>query len=257
LVRAVDVNIEPGKRYRYRMRIKMVNPNYKNANVASPEYKEAETLESENWKELDQIVSVPQETFYYAVDEAQGANRNEKKQIPPDSAQAELWKATLTPDQVAMQFHRFVEGTPRSRKDPEPVPVGEWTVADRVLVARGEYVGRRVKVDLPIWIYTRNAFILPAEEKSRLSRRVKTGIDVEFGQENSENNLILVDFEGGRINIPSSKADDICPIEVLMLSPDGKLLARNSLNDTKDDERIKRREKVLKRVQEVREGKQE
>jgi hypothetical protein len=257
LVRVVDVNVEPGHRYHYRLRVRMANPNYKRDDVASPEYKEAESLVSEGWAELRQTVSVPQESFSYVVDEAQGVNLREKRQIPAESAQAELWRNNPNPDQVVMQFQRWLEWTARSRKDAELVPVGDWTLADRVLVTRGEYIGRKVKVDIPIWIYTRNAFILPNEDKSGKTRvgRVKTGIDVDFGEENPESNLILVDFEGGRVNIPSSKADDTCPIEVLMLSPDGKLLARNSLKDTNDGARQKRRDEVLKRVQEVRAGK--
>jgi hypothetical protein len=256
LVRVVDVNIDPDKRYRYRLRVRMANPNYKHEDVASPEYKEAESVVSESWYELKQTVFVPKETFYYVVDEKQSVTRKEMTQIPPESAQAELWKKNANPEQVVMQFHRWVEWTARSRKDAELVPVGDWTIADRVLVARGEYIGRKEKVDIPIWIYTRNAFILPVEnpkEKARL--KVKTGIDVDFGEENPESNLILVDFEGGRVNIPSSKVDDTCPIEVLMMSPDGKLLARNSLKDTNDAARQKRRDEVLKRVQEVRAGK--
>jgi hypothetical protein len=261
LVRVVDtMEIKPGKHYRYRLRVKMANPNYKRKDVASPAYKVDESLESDGWVELKQTLTVPQESFYYAVDEKQGLQRREMMQIPKESAQYRMLNTGPTPpDQVAFQLHRWMETTQRSRKDPDQVPVGEWVLADRVLVARGEYIGRKVNVDLPIWIYSRNAFILPSEERTTRAARARgnTGIDVDFGEENPENNLILVDFEGGRINIPSSKADDICPIEVLMLSPDGKLLARTSLKDANDSERQKRREQVLKRIQEVREGKKE
>ncbi len=259
LVRAVDVNIEPGKHYRYRMKIKMVNPNYKRDDVASPEYKEKETLESKEWFDRIPIVSVPPEQFYYVVDERQGATRRDMLQMPQESAQYELWnQASASPDQVIMQFQRWVESTQRSRKDADIVPIGEWAVADRVYVARGEYVGRPVKVDLPMWIWTRNSFILPEENpKAKRRGRVKTGIYVEFGQENPENNLILVDFEGGRVSSQSPKMDDTCALEVLMLSPDGKLLARNSYKDKEDEQRKKIREHALKRIQEVREWKKE
>jgi hypothetical protein len=258
LARAVDVNIEPGKFYRYRMRIRMANPNYKRSDVASPDYKENEVLESKEWKEIEQTVSVPQETFYFVADEKQGATRNDMRSIPMESAQNELWRTNPGPDQVAMQFQRWVESTQRSRKDTDMVYVGEWAVADRVLVARGEYIGRKVKVDLPIWIYTRNSFILPIENpKDRVRNRVRTGIDVDFGQENPENNMILVDFEGGKVSSQSPKVDDNCALEVLMLSPDGKLLARNNIKDTKDGDRTARREEAMKRIQDVREGKKE
>jgi hypothetical protein len=263
LVRVVDVNIEPGKYYRYRLKIKMTNPNYQRADVASPEYKEKETLESSEWYELPQTVQVPEETFYYVVDEAHGMSLNEiRKTIPWESAQYRLLTARVpspSTEQVAFQFHRWVETTQQSRKDTEQIPVGEWAVADRVFVARGEYVGRKVNIDIPIWKYTQNTFILPAEgnkPSARAGGKVPTGIDVDFGQDPPENNLILVDFEGGnRLAVPNSKATDDCGIEVLMLSPNGKLLARNSAKDTNDEDRKKRRDEVLKRIQSVREGK--
>lgn len=262
LVRVVDVKIEPGKYYQYRLKVKMANPNYERSDVASPEYKVKETLESSEWKELPQIVKVPTEEYFYVVDEAHGKSTREiMRTIPPESAQYKMMRANAPPptgEQVAFQFHRWVETTQQSRKDTEPIPVGEWAVADRVFVARGEYIGRKVRIDIPIWKYTQNMFILPAEEQkpTRGSRgRIPTGIDVDFSQEPPESNLILVDFEGGRVSSQTPKVDDTCALEVLMLSPDGKLLARNSVKDTNDDERKDRRDKVLKRIQDVREGK--
>lgn len=262
LVRVVDVTIEPGKHYRYRLKIKMTNPNYQRPDVASPEYKEKDTLESKEWKELDQTVSVPQESFFYVVDEVTKMSRRDILALPLESAQRRLLdpKHRLAPDhEVALQFHRWVESTRASRKDTDVIPVGEWAIADRVIVSRGEYVGRTVNVDLPIWKYNQNSFILPAEDQKpsrRSGGKVPTGIDVDFGQDPAENNLILVDFEGGRVSMQSPKVDDTCAIEVLMLAPDGKLLARNSVKDTSDKDRTDRREKALGRILDVRLGKE-
>jgi hypothetical protein len=258
LVRVVDVTIEPGKYYRYRLKIKMTNPNYQREDVASPEYKEKETLESSDWYELPQIVTAPPEQFYYVVDETHGLRLSDiRKMVPPESAQYQLLTAkapTPTTEQVPFQFHRWVE-TIQLGKGGEPIPVGEWAVADRVFVARGEYVGRKVNVDIPVWKPTQNAFILPIIESKRPNRKAHTGIDVDFGQDPPENNLILVDFEGGRVTVPNSKTTDDSAVEVLMLSPEGKLLARNNVKDAGDEERKKRREEVMKRIQDVREGK--
>lgn len=263
LVRVVDVTIEPGKHYRYRLKIKMTNPNYQRPDVASPEYKEKETLESKDWKELDQTVSVPPESFFYVVDEAQNVGRAEMQALRlQNSPQYHMLfdKRRPSEDEVVFQFHRWVEQTRTSRKDTDVIPVGEWAVAERVFVSRGEYVGRSVKIDLPIWKYNQNTFILPVEDQNprgRPSRKSATGIDVDFGQDPPENNLILVDFEGGRgLQLPSAKVKDDCAIEVLMLAPNGKLLARNSVKDTKDDDRVKRREKVMGRILDVRLGKE-
>ncbi len=263
LARVVDITIQPGKHYKYRLKVKMTNPNYQRKDVASPEYKEKETLESKDWYELPQTVTVPPETFYYVVDELQGLGARDLaalRVLRNQSAQARLLDPNRRPDhhQVVFQFHRWVEQTRPDRRE-DAIPVGEWAVADRVIVSRGEYVGRTVNVDLPIWKFNQNAFILPVEDQSqrgRSNRRATTGIDVDFGQDPPENNLILVDFEGGRgLQLPNSKIKDDCAVEVLMLSPDGKLLARNSVKDTADKERIDRRNEVLKRIQDVREGK--
>jgi hypothetical protein len=83
---------------------------------------------------------------------------------------------------------------------------------------------------------------------------VPTGVSVSFGHENQDGSeTILVDFEGGRQSI-SKQLDDTSAIEVLLLSPEGKLLTRDSGDDSKDDKRNKRREEYVQRIQEVREG---
>jgi hypothetical protein len=263
LVRLVDVDLAPGKNYQYRVRIRMVNPNYQHEDVASPEYKKAKDLTSKDWYEIKQIARVPPELMYYVVDEKQIASQQEQKEITKKgnpSAQSRLWSANKPSgsDPIVFQFHRWVESTPLN-KDKDIVPVGDWAIADRVFVSRGEYVGRKVRVDLPIWKYSQNAYVLPIEEQKKRNaydRRTFTGLDVDFGFDNSPTeDTILVDFEGGRVFSQSPKMDDTCRTEVLMLSPDGKLLARNSAKDTEDEERVNTRKKVFERIENIRQGK--
>ncbi|HTU17812.1 MAG TPA: hypothetical protein VMG10_07080 [Gemmataceae bacterium] len=261
LMRLVDVNLEPGKSYRYRVRIKMNNPNYKNPNVASPAYKIDKELTSKSWYEIKQVARVPPELKYYVVDEKKEASQQDQRAMHQKryvSAQARMWERNPKPDQVVFQLQRWVESTPLSRRESDVVPVGQWAVADRVFVNRGEYVGQKVRVDMPIWKYSQNAYVLPAEKPEKSTARSRlltpTGIDVDFGFDSSSLDTILVDFEGGRILGPS-KIDDTCRTEVLMLSPDGKLLARNNAKDTADEERKDRRDKVLQRIEDIRQGK--
>jgi hypothetical protein len=266
LVRFVDVTIDPGKSYRYRVKVRMANPNYGRADVASPSYKEGKELESKDWYEVPQTVSVPSELTYYVCDEKQ-LNRNEKH--PADMAIAKLWQSEPSRDrQVVFQLHRWVESNPIIPNG-ELTPVGEWAIADRVLVSRGEFVGQPVKVDVPVWKYTLDSFVLPAEDqKRRVTRTGKapTGVTVNFGTDNADSNTILVDFDGPRhyreFSIPGPdgqpktlKVDDTTGIDVLMLSPEGKLLARNSTADSKDEKRTDRRKQVMDRLAAVREGK--
>lgn len=258
LVRLVDVNLEPGKNYQYRVRIKMNNPNYKRGDVASPEYKREKYLTSKEWFEIPQVAQVPTELKYYVVDERKEATQQEQREIIKKgmTAQSRLWAASkpVGTDPIILQFHRWVETTPINK---DLVPVGSWAIADRVFVSRGEYIGRKVRVDLPIWKVSRNAYVLPADPQKGVSlRKQTTGTDVDFGFDGSpKDETILVDFEGGRVISPTSKEGDFCRTEVLMLSPDGKLLARNSAKDVEDGDRKERREKVFKRIEDIREGK--
>lgn len=261
LVRLVDVNLEPGKSYRYRVRIKMNNPNYQRKDVASPAYKAEKFLTSQSWYEIKQTAQVPPELMYYVVDEKQKASPQEQRDIPKKTimAQSRLWKSNpLADQQVVFQFHRWVESVALSSRESSVVPVGEWAVADRVLVSRGDYVGQKVRIDLPIWKYSQNAYVIPAEEQTKKTafsrKQSSTGIDVDFGFEDPNQNTILVDFEGGRAYSSSPKMEDKYRTEVLMLSADGKLLARNSARDTENDEREKRRNTVLKRIEDIRSG---
>lgn len=261
LVRLVDVNLEPGKRYRYRLKIQMANPNHEREDVASPEYKMRKTLESDDWYEIKQTVGLPPELRYYVVDEkkAQRATSRDIKIMrlqskimgQKTSAQYRMWTARgPSADQVVFQFHRWLETVSLGGKDSDLVPVGQWAVADRVFVSRGEYVGRPVRIDLPIWKYMQNAYVLPAEPQPGVPRRFwSTGFKVDFGFDSSPRDTVLVDFQDGRTE------EDNCRTEVLMLSPDGKLLARNDAKDTADEERQERRAKVLDRVEAVRAGK--
>ncbi len=260
LMRFVDVNLQAGKRYRYRFKIRMANPNYGRSDVASPDYKKNKELESKEWFEVKETVAVPPELYYYVADDLPAGlstSALRREMPPPQSARYQMWKSRPHTDQVVLQFHRWVEATPISRREGDMMPVGDWAIADRVFVSRGENVGRRVRVDLPIWKYVQNSYVLPTEElpkKGANRRMATTGIDVDFGGDNPERETILLDFEGGRVSTPS-KLYDTCRLEVLMLSPDGKLLARNNAVDTTDEDRQKRRQEALDRIKEIREGK--
>jgi hypothetical protein len=252
LVRLVDIeDVKPGKSYRYRIKVRMANPNYNRDDVASAAYKTDKDLESNEWFDKLPTVHVPPETIYYAVDEKQ-VSKDERH--PKGSLLDDMRKYEPTPRDryVCFQLHRWLEETLIGGTK---TPIGEWAIADRVFVARGEAVGRTVKVDLPVWKFTRDAYILPAEDQSRRDRRLggRTGVNVNFGQENPENETLLLDFEGGRESI-GPRITDSYATEVLMLSPDGKLLARNSATDAADKARKDHRKKALEHIQAVREG---
>src|SRR4051812_3615178 len=118
----------------------MANPNYNREDVASTAYKTEKELESREWFELKDTVRVPPETIYYAVDEMQP---NSKEKPPPQSPRAEMWDRRKEPTPrdhyVCFQLHRWL---PEAAIDGILTPIGDWAIADRVFVARGEAVGR-------------------------------------------------------------------------------------------------------------------
>ena len=249
LLRFVDITVVPGKTYKYRFKVKMANPNFRRADVASPAYKIKPDIESKDWYTVKDAVRVPPDLTFYVVDQSVLSKGEKHARITPLS---DLWNKRLQEDQVAFQFQRWVDQTPVD-KDSEPVPIGDWAVADRVLVSRGEYVGREEKVDLPVWKYTQDSYVLPAEDQKKKVRG-RTGVKVNFAHENPDGSeTILVDFEGGTQYV--GKLPDNSAMEVLLLSPEGKLLARNSADDSNDKKRQDRREEYVKRIDEVRDGK--
>jgi hypothetical protein len=259
LVRFCDVTIEPGKAYRYRIKIEMANPNYQRDDVASPAYKVQPKLASKEWFEIKDVVRTPHELYYYVVDEKQGVKGNKDPRWPaPHSAASAYWNQNPDAEQVVFQFHRWVEQVPVSigSKESDYRPVGDWAIADRVIVGRGELIGRRVKTDLPLWDMAKNKFDLYAEPAPPRTpkNRITTGISVDYRDEKPEHDTVLVDFEGGKSSL--AKVSDTSRIEVLMLDPDGKLLARNSYDDKEDKAREARRKALMDRVKELRDGKE-
>jgi hypothetical protein len=250
LLRFVDITVVPGKTYKYRFKVKMANPNYRRQDVASPAYKLEQEIKAKDWYTVRDAVHVPPDLSFYVVDQSQ-VSKGEKH--TPGTPLFTLWNKRVQEGQVAFQLQRWVDQTPVAT-DSELVPIGEWAVADRVLVPRGEYVGQSVKVDLPVWKYTQDSYVLPAEDQKRRMRKPPTGVHVNFTHENPDGSeTILVDFEGGVQTL--GKLADTSAVEVLLLAPDGKLLAHNSAVDSNNEKRKDRRDEYVKRIDEVREGK--
>ena len=122
--------------------------------MASPQYAVGEELDSDKWFVIPQSVVVPPETLYYAVDqkEVEGARRyvgmHANEPVRKDH-------------QVAFQIHRWLENAAPPDKLRSYTPVGEWVVAERIVVNRGDFIGRIVRVEFPIWRDTLETFIIP------------------------------------------------------------------------------------------------
>jgi hypothetical protein len=250
LIRLIDVDVLPGDIYRYRFRVRMANPNYKRTDVASPELAERNTPLLSAWFEIPQLVAVPPEYHVYAVDQSELDKKYEgqNKDVRYDPNR-----------QAAFQIHKWLgHASPDGRTD---FPVGEWSVAERVIVSRGEFVGPRQRVEVPYWSTARERFVL-AGDKSIQGEKTK-GILVDFNPPDGDP-MILVDFEGGQLSYTRAAANDDkaervrvtekAGSEALILSPDGKLLSRTSWTDSNDKERVERLDTWRRRIKEVKEG---
>jgi len=253
LVRVIDVTVQPGHTYEYRLQIRMANPNYSRKDVSSPTYAQDRELLSD-WTAMPIQVTVDPELHYYAVDMA---NFDAKYDGP--YARGDFKKDKV----VMLQAHKWLDSiiTPLDKK---PVFIGEWGIAERFPVYRGEYIGRTERVQVPYWRYTEEKFILAVDPRIK---RGRPGIEVNFGFGRSDRTppeAILVDFTPSRANydrvvkrtedkVETRRITEDAAVEVLMLSPDGKLLARNGAEDVFDEERVARRDAVRKRIKEVKE----
>ncbi len=240
LIRFVDVTLEPGKAYRYRMKVRMANPNYSpkpgERKDTYPQFAEDKELVSD-WFEVPQTVVAPPDSLIYAVDQA-GIDRERGVRAPD-------------PNEAVVQIHRWVEEYRNDPSKPETKPVGEWVIAKRILVRKGEYVrDRRHKTPIPI-----KPLELPGDQ---LDLDEKTSLD--FGDE-----TVLVDFEGGKMNYERvegmgetakrSFVFDQASTELLLMTPDGRLQTRVDSIDAFKEERVVRYQSYQKQVKSIRDRK--
>lgn len=217
LIRFVDVNIDPNKVYEYQIKIVTNNPLQDKANRAVElSLTTAKALIPDKFTVVDKKAFVPPTLFYYAVDEK------------PEKPVRGFLPANQ--DRVAIQIHRWFDKVPNPSNPKMELPVGDWSIMERTLVQRGEFLGREDKVEIPIWKPAEEAFVIdPIDEKNP---RVKPGIKVDFTTE-----ALLVDFEGGSkrpYTVGAKTITDEAPAELLIMTPEGKLLVRSAKADLEE-----------------------
>ncbi len=263
VVRVVDVTVEPGNVYQYRLHVRMANPNFGHtADVLSPSYGVEKELcperdrKDSDWFVVPKKVSVPPEFHYYAVDQ---------KDLDKQAGgvyRGIHWRDTPTPGvQAVFQIQRWLENFTREKGNANLVQAGEWVVAERVLVSRGEYVGRTEKVNVPYWDTSRASFLLAMPTAGTKQKLGETGIDVDFSLPNDD--AILVDFDPGthsyerRVTRDDDKVDtvkfeDKTSGEYLLLLSDGRVTAHNNLVDAKNKDRLEHLKQWRERVVTIR-----
>lgn len=246
LIRFIDVDVQPGKTYVYSIQVRMYNPNF--GNTARVQYAQLATIKEllSRWATTPPITVTP-EFQYYVVDEK--------------ALDAAKFKTRVTrgiddkdagPDKVAIQIHTWVESflnANKARRDG-----GDWGIAERLLLSRGEWIGRRdVEVLFPEWNVLTEAFEVgappPADPKKKEPKKTgKTGVFLNFMPRLPA--PLVVDFQGGK------QSNEESAVELLVLTPDGRLELRNSRQDTDKDsprgrERQERHDRWVRRITEL------
>jgi hypothetical protein len=254
LLRILDPTVQPGQVYQYRLQVRMASPNFGRKDVAAPELAREKEIRSD-WYEVPQKVTVAPELVYYAVDQMElDGGRTKYKGINRDTF--------LNKDRAALQIHRWLEAFAAHNDRRRTMPVGEWVVAERVIVHRGEYVGGEQRIEFPYWRTTQEQFVIATEPGA--TRRGR-GVPVSFRPDRPDGlDTILVDFAGGpreyeRVfrgldeTINKRKVWDVSATELLLLAPDGKMLAHEGPRDGADRERVQRLRQVRERLRKIKE----
>jgi len=242
LVRVMDFTVESGKTYKYRMRVILQNPNYQRPDVALESYAKPLEVPGDDsaWRELPPIVS-PTEHLYYAAS--------------PMAADVN--------NVASMEVHQWVEKATVGGS--EPVEVGQWVVIPRLKVRKGDYVGGPpVPVGgVPTWSRAVHGLSYLHQNNARDKVTNRPTVNLPLGPSQGKD-LLLADIEGPyfshervirngdkvrteRIDEPkrsglvsAANAETSLPgtwTEIIFLSPEGKLMARNSALDETSETR--------------------
>ncbi len=237
LMRFLDVDVMPGNTYQYRVKVLMKNPNFKNvAQLADDNMGKVEVLESA-WYELPQKLAVPQESYLYAYPVKKYEEAITK--IYEDSGKAEAIRKVAELQEVkegkraVIQVQQWMEWLRIGSKQEEPL--GAFVQAE-MPVAAGEFVGKKVPIELPLWRSAALNYVLPQGD-------TKTPIYPNWPKDTNNNKYtlpkmrvldfrtknVLVDFEGGHTNTKvgnTTLADDSAS-DLLIVREDGKIEVRS------------------------------
>ncbi|HYT90694.1 MAG TPA: hypothetical protein VEL76_18445, partial [Gemmataceae bacterium] len=144
----------------------------------------------------------------------------------------------VPPHKVAIQIHQWTE---ESSAEAGPVQkICDWVIAERLLFERGDRIGRKnVAVEIPTWQTLRGHFELGYIERvfagKDLYKEVRHGhVAVNFGQE--DGGPVIVDFVGGKTNYKAiNGGEDHGNMDLLLLTPEGKLVVRSSREDADEE----------------------
>ncbi len=226
LIRFIDIDVQVGKTYRYWIQVRVDNPNFQAKEVAAMDMAAVEELVSgypgQGVFTPTPTITIPGEMFYYDVDQFP-LHASPSKLKLGDTGAANI-------EHIPVQVHRWIDRVTGGDREHA---IGDWVVAERLMVKRGEFLGRAdVLVEVPEWVLKAGKFELAT---SLQKRRTTHAIPVSFLPQNSQPSLV-VDFSGGRHDKYKAQKTglgmrDEAAVELLILDASGKLILHESNDD--------------------------
>ena len=117
-------------------------------------------------------------------------------------------------------------------------PLGAWVLAE-IPVNRGEFIGKKQLISLPLWSAEKVKFLLQTLPKYKVAnaKDQPKGVLVDF-----TTSMMCVDYEGGKAKqtFGQRNVEDESAVEMLILRPDGSIFVRNSAQDAEETDRVER-----------------
>jgi hypothetical protein len=251
LVRFIDVDVKPGKTYRYAVRVRLANPNFERPvkELAWAGLGANKDLDPSEWTQTPEI-SIPEEYFLYAVDQNllddwdKGKTPDKNAVYKPETAtsfQIHEW----VPQRMDNKFAGGGVGIAGMRI------IGDWVIAERQQVKRGDPIGKDLTVQTPVWDQRKDAFTIPQdrarEDKKKGVSQKGAHLDLVKGGRPAH----LVDFVGGRRLNAFNKLEEDVAVDALILMPDGKLKVLNSRDASEFKDRQDRIIEMRKRIDDI------
>ena len=266
LIRLLDFTVEPGKTYQYRLRVKMANPNFGRKDVASQGIASEAVLTPKDWYQLPKTFTVPSDMYFYAVDQAK-LDPKDKDKDKDKEAKLPSYSQPIGANQTVVQIQKWVDFLAIPKR--AELAIGDWVIAERVMATRGEPIGPQ-RVEAPYWRKFQDRFTMATDQPPPKANDKKHVDSVEVAFTPVGQEPILVDFVKSGLPYarthpktddapaPAAEApveDPQAPEQVLLYTPDGKLLAHDTVKDAVDPERVKRLEDVRGWIENVKKSK--
>lgn len=245
LVRFVDPEAEPGKSYEYAIQVRLANPNFgKKDAVKNPADAEPEELPLDPVKSwvVTQPFTVPSEYHLYVVNQPLLDDRiaGGKPKFNP--------VARVPKDHARLQVHRWV-GTAIDKNNGDTLAIGDWLIAERIDVKRGEPIGLAAAAPPPVWRKHLDRFDLPksnpleAKKPKKAPGKPANALDLLPTPGDPKSAPVLVDF---------TATGDEGATEAIILMPDGRrVVLRSNLPVAEEHERQLRLSAARRRLDDV------